>query len=170
MGPPPSWHEVPFWEAALTGCLLPHEYETLAAAMCAPVLVAVLGGLLAATMRRASVTGGCVALAFCDPRRLGRLRLRSSPETSEPWISLAPDALLEPLAAERAQLFCGEQEEVRRQPARRVGVGGVEVRADADDVEEALPEVRGRLQHAVSLGLRASTSGVRRSWVAAKSG
>lgn len=41
--------------------------------------------------------GRGVALAFCDPRRLGRLRLRNDPELQEPWCSLAPDALLEPL-------------------------------------------------------------------------
>ena len=37
------------------------------------------------------------SLAFCDPRRLGRLRLRSDPETEEPWCSLAPDPLTHPI-------------------------------------------------------------------------
>ena len=39
--------------------------------------------------------GGDVRLAFCDPRRLGRLRLRSDPEHQDPWRALAPDALLD---------------------------------------------------------------------------
>ena len=38
---------------------------------------------------------GKTALAFCDPRRLGRLRLRADPEHEDPWRSLAPDALLD---------------------------------------------------------------------------
>ena len=42
-----------------------------------------------------SFGGGAEALAFCDPRRLGRLRLRADPEREEPWRSLAPDALLD---------------------------------------------------------------------------
>ena len=37
------------------------------------------------------------ALAFCDPRRLGRLRLRVDPQNEEPWRSLAPDPLLDPI-------------------------------------------------------------------------
>jgi len=38
--------------------------------------------------------------------RLGRLRLRTDPEHEEPWRSLAPDALLEPLSRERAADVC----------------------------------------------------------------
>jgi formamidopyrimidine-DNA glycosylase len=37
------------------------------------------------------------ALAFCDPRRLGRLRLRADPQNEEPWRSLAPDPLIDPI-------------------------------------------------------------------------
>ena len=37
------------------------------------------------------------ALAFCDPRRLGRLRLRADPQNEEPWRSLAPDPLIVPI-------------------------------------------------------------------------
>ena len=42
------------------------------------------------------LTLGKVSIAFCDPRRLGRLILRSNPEQESPWASLAPDALLNP--------------------------------------------------------------------------
>lgn len=41
------------------------------------------------------------ALAFTDPRRLGRLRLRSDPLNEEPWRSLAADPLLDTI--ERSQ-------------------------------------------------------------------
>jgi formamidopyrimidine-DNA glycosylase len=44
---------------------------------------------------------GETRLAFCDPRRLGRLRLRVSPETEEPLASLAPDPLLHPISVAR---------------------------------------------------------------------
>ena len=47
--------------------------------------------------------GGAKRLAFCDPRRLGRLRLRAEPELQDPWKALAPDALVEPVGRERAQ-------------------------------------------------------------------
>lgn len=49
---------------------------------------------------------GTAALAFCDPRRLGRLRLRHDPEAEAPWKSLAPDGLLElpPVTAMCARL------------------------------------------------------------------
>ena len=48
------------------------------------------------------LTFGSTKLAFCDPRRLGRLRLRTNPIEQEPWCALAPDALLDPLKADRA--------------------------------------------------------------------
>ena len=42
-------------------------------------------------------------LAFCDPRRLGRLRLRSDPVNQDPWHALAPDPLLEPVSVATAE-------------------------------------------------------------------
>ncbi len=49
---------------------------------------------------------GDARLAFCDPRRIGRLRLRDSPEEEEPWRSLAPDALTHPIGVNRALEAC----------------------------------------------------------------
>ena len=46
-------------------------------------------------------------LAFCDPRRLGRLRLRADPLTQEPWSALAPDPLLEPVSVARCVAALG---------------------------------------------------------------
>lgn len=43
---------------------------------------------------------GETKLAFSDPRRLGRLRLRSAPEEQEPWRSLAPDPINETVSVE----------------------------------------------------------------------
>ena len=50
---------------------------------------------------------GETRLAFCDPRRLGRLRLRADPTKQPPWADLAPDALLEPVSLERATAMLG---------------------------------------------------------------
>ena len=50
---------------------------------------------------------GETRLAFCDPRRLGRLRLRADPTTQPPWADLAPDALLEPVSLSRATAMLG---------------------------------------------------------------
>ena len=41
------------------------------------------------------------ALAFCDPRRLGRIRLRADPIHEDPWKSLAPDPLVDTIELER---------------------------------------------------------------------
>lgn len=41
------------------------------------------------------------SLAFCDPRRLGRLRLRADPLHEDPWRSLAPDPLVDTIDAVR---------------------------------------------------------------------
>ena len=46
---------------------------------------------------------GTTRLAFCDPRRLGRMRLRMAPEAEEPICLLAPDPLLAPISLEAAQ-------------------------------------------------------------------
>jgi formamidopyrimidine-DNA glycosylase len=43
---------------------------------------------------------GEMRLAFTDPRRLGRLRFRTDPESQAPWSTLAPDPLLEPITVE----------------------------------------------------------------------
>ena len=51
--------------------------------------------------------GGGVSIAFCDPRRLGRLVLRADPEREPPWASLAPDALLDTPSALRASEVLG---------------------------------------------------------------
>ncbi|KAJ1452609.1 hypothetical protein M885DRAFT_526155 [Pelagophyceae sp. CCMP2097] len=47
----PDWDEVRLWEAALTGCLLPAEYEAICAAFSAPLLLVALAGSLALTLR-----------------------------------------------------------------------------------------------------------------------
>ena len=49
------------------------------------------------------------SLAFCDPRRLGRLRLRTDPEHEEPWRSLAPDPLVNKIDPERWLAILGSK-------------------------------------------------------------
>ena len=49
-------------------------------------------------------------LAFCDPRRLGRLRLRRGDYTAQkPWCCLAPDPITDPIPLERALEACAQK-------------------------------------------------------------
>lgn len=53
------------------------------------------------------VFGSSTRLAFCDPRRLGRLRLRDDPINQDPWRALAPDPHLAPISVATALKILG---------------------------------------------------------------